>query len=148
MRSTWFAQNFIRLNPLLQNKIKIEWLIEILDGVTRDLGPIRLLDLPAEEQLDVGKPSSSGFVGNGENGCWNDGIRRKPSSISSCYCKFDLGPAMYLSPNWCDLLSFPHLYCENIGKKRPDNRATTFRISVCGERGNLGFFWLNESRDA
>ncbi len=69
MRSTWFAQNFIRLNPLLQNKIKIEWLIEISDGVTGDLGPIRLLDLPAEEQLDVGKPNSSGFVGSGENRC-------------------------------------------------------------------------------
>jgi hypothetical protein len=140
MHNTWFALNFIRLNALLQNKIKIEWLTEISDGVTGDLGPIQLLDLPAEEQLDVGKPSSSGFVGSGENGCWNDGIRRKSSSISSCYRKFDLGPAMYLSPNPCDLLSFPLLYCENIGKKRLDNRATTFGISVCGERGNLGFF--------
>jgi len=85
------AQNFIRLNPLLQNKNKIEWL-------TGDLGQIRLLDLSAEEQQDAGKPSSSGFVGGGENGCWDT---RKPSSITSCYRKFDLGPAMYLSPNLC-----------------------------------------------
>ncbi len=70
MHSTWFAQNFIRLNPLLQNKNKIEWL-------TGDLGQIRLLDLSAEEQPDAGKPSSSGFVGGGENGCWNDGKHPK-----------------------------------------------------------------------
>jgi hypothetical protein len=69
MHSTWFAQNFIRLNPLLQNKIKIERLTEILDGVTGDLGPIRLLDLSAKEQSNAGKPSSSGFVSGGENGC-------------------------------------------------------------------------------
>jgi hypothetical protein len=109
MHSTWFAQNFIRLNPLLQNKIKIEWLIEISDGVTGDLGPIRLLDLSAEEKPDASKPISSGFVGGGENGCWNYGIRQKASAISSCCREFDLGPVMYLSPNLCDLLSSPVL---------------------------------------
>jgi hypothetical protein len=112
------------------NKNKIEWL-------TGDLGQIRLLDLSAEEQLDAGKSSSSGFVGGGENEFWNDRIRRKPSSITSCYRKFDLGPAMYLSPNPCDLLSSPVLrkYWE-----KKTRQQSMFGISVRGERGKLGFF--------
>jgi hypothetical protein len=138
MHNTWFALNFIRLNPLLQNKIKIEWLTEISNGVTGDLGPKWLLDLSAKEQPDAGKRSSSSFVGGGENRCWDNGSRRKASSISNSCREFDLGPAMYLSST-CGT-SYPLLYCKKIGKKSQDNKATTFRISVCGERGNLGFF--------
>jgi hypothetical protein len=92
-----------------RTKSRLNGLTEISDGVTRDLGLKRLLDLLAEEQPDAGKPSSSSFVGGGENRCWNDGSRRKASSISSCCREFDLGPAMYLSPNLCDLLSSPVL---------------------------------------